>query len=304
MSSRWITRTLFVTGALALSLSGCGGGNATPDNAVALPDPAVKVGASAPAATSTTTPVATTTSSDASKPAASTTPIKADGWGTLKGKITFEGAAPAQPDLVTKGDANAKDSGVCAKATIKSEKLVVDGASKGVKNVLVYIAKPTAVNPEAKSSMSQKTVVFDQKNCVFEPHVMAIMVGEKVDLKSTDPVPHNINSKVDNNVLNQAMAANASAPFSAIAPARQPGLVVCDIHPWMSAYWMVLDHPYYAVTNDKGEFEIKNVPAGTQKVVVWQESTRFVTPASGKEVNVAAGGSTDADFTIQSSQVK
>ena len=50
----------------------------------------------------------------------------------------------------------------------------------------------------------------------------------------------------------------------------------------MKAYWLVLDNPYFAVTDDKGNFEIKNVPAGTQKVVVWQEAARFVTAAVGR----------------------
>ena len=72
----------------------------------------------------------------------------------------------------------------------------------------------------------------------------------------------------------------------------------------MTAYWHVLDHPYFAVTNEKGEFEIKNVPAGTQKVVVWQEATRYVTPTSGKEVNIAANGETVQEFTIDVAKVK
>ena len=64
---------------------------------------------------------------------------------------------------------------------------------------------------------------------------------------------------------------------------------------------MVLDHPYFAVTDDKGYFEIKNVPAGTQKVVVWQEAVAkggFITPSSGEDVTVKANDTTIKDFTI------
>jgi len=57
------------------------------------------------------------------------------------------------------------------------EKLIVDPKSKGVKNALVYIPRPTAVNPEAESEARQKPVVFDQKGCVFSPHVLAVMKG-------------------------------------------------------------------------------------------------------------------------------
>ena len=67
---------------------------------------------------------------------------------------------------------------------------------------------------------------------------------------------------------------------------------------------MVLDHPYFAVTDEKGNFEIKNVPAGTQKVVVWQEAVGPVTASSGDEVTIAAGGDTTKSFTIDATKVR
>lgn len=288
--------------ALSSTLSGCGGNKPSVDEAVTLPDPSVRAGSSASTGASTTpvsAPTTAATTPDTGKSSSPTTPGKAGGWGTLKGKVTFDGGAPDQPLIVID-----KDKEVCGKVPVKSEKLVVDPASKGVKFVLVYLSKPTAVNPEAKSAMATKTIVFDQKGCVFEPHVMAAMVGQTVTVKSSDPVSHNVNSKVENNVLNQAVAPNTSTPFKLIAAARQPGLVVCDIHNWMTAFWLVLDHPYFAVTNDKGEFEIKNVPSGTQKVVVWQEGARFVTPASGKVVDIAPDAVTTEDFKIAAAQIK
>ncbi len=75
----------------------------------------------------------------------------------------------------------------------------------------------------------------------------------------------------------------------------------------MKAYWLVLDHPYFAVTDENGNFEIKNAPAGTQKVVVWQESVGgggYVTPASGEAVNITANGTTTKDFTIDPAKVQ
>ena len=193
---------------------------------------------------------------------------------------------PAAKVLVEKGKAD-KDPEVCAKdAPIMSERLVVDAATKGVKNVLVYIPKPTAVNEEAKKAAAGAKVVFDQKKCVFEPHVLGVMTGATVTLKTSDPVNHNINSKLKNNAFNQLLAGGQSTTSSRpTAAERTPGEVTCDIHPWMKAYWLVLDNPYFAVTDEKGNFEIKNVPAGTQKVVVWQEAGQdgFVTAPSGDE---------------------
>jgi hypothetical protein len=230
--------------------------------------------------------------------------VKAEGWGTLKGRVVFDGDPPAQKVLVAKGDPGAKDSAVCAKNEIKAERLVVDPSTKGVKNAIVYIPRPTAVNPEAKSNKLSTPVVFDQSGCVFEPHVLAVMTNQKVELKSSDPVSHNINCKVQNNNFNEAIAPNGKAEKQPVAAARQPGIVTCDIHPWMSSFWLVLDNPYFAVTDDKGNFEIKNAPAGTQKVVVWQEATLFATPSQGQDVTIAANGDSTQDFTIKASQVR
>ncbi|MDE2506107.1 MAG: hypothetical protein KGM43_02740, partial [Planctomycetota bacterium] len=189
-------------------------------------------------------------------------------------------------------------------APIKSERLVVDAASKGVKNVLVYLPKPTAVNEEAKSSALQKPVEFDQKGCTFTPHVICVMLGAKINLKNSDPVGHNIDSKLKNNALNSQLAPGGVMPFATAGAERTPGVVVCDIHNWMTSYWMVLDNPYFAVTNDKGEFEIKNVPSGTQKVVVWQEATGFVTASSGQDVAIKSNEVTSTDFTLDPGKVR
>jgi hypothetical protein len=96
-------------------------------------------------------------------------------------------------------------------------------------------------------------------------------------------------------------------PRSISEPERQPGELTCDIHPWMKAYWMVLDNPYFAVTDDKGNFEIKNVPSGAQKVVVWQEAVApngFLTAASGDAVDIKASDTTTKDFTIDAGKLR
>ena len=81
--------------------------------------------------------------------------------------------------------------------------------------------------------------------------------------------------------------------------------MTCDIHPWMKAYWMVLDNPYFAVTDDKGNFEIKNVPAGTQKVVVWQEACGRLRHGRRRATRSRSRpGDTTKDFTIDAGKVK
>src|SRR5262249_41042655 len=230
--------------------------------------------------------------------------VKAEGWGSLKGQIVFGGDPPPTKNLREVGKAE-KNPEVCAKTSpIPSERLVVDGATKGVKDVLVYLIRPTAVNPDAKKAASSP-VEFDQKNCTFEPHVLGTMAGVPITLKSSDPINHNINAKLRQNLAsNKLIAGGQSIVFTPEAAERTPCQVVCDIHPWMSAWWMILDHPYVAVTDPKGYFEIKNAPAGTQKVVVWQEAVGFVTPASGENVTLKANDVTVKDFTIEPAKVR
>jgi len=300
---------LTLSAALLLSIAGCGGKGPEIDTAssTVIADPSVPSSRSstppailtptpATSASATATPITAPTTSSPS-----TTTAKTEGWGTLKGRVVFDGDAPARAVIST----DPEKAKACGVTEIKSERLVVDQASKGVKNAIVYIPKPNgAVNPEAKSAKASANVVFDQKKCVFEPHVLAIMTNTKLDIKSSDPVSHNINSKVQNNTFNDAIQPHGEMVKTPVAAARQPGMVTCDIHPWMMAYWLVLDHPYFAVTDDKGNFEIKNAPAGVQKVAVWQEATQFVTPAAGQEVTIAANGETTQEFQIKADKVK
>ena len=133
------------------------------------------------------------------------------------------------------------------------------------------------------------------------------MTGVKVDLKNSDPVNHNINSRLRNNGFNKLLSAAKDEPLPVNEAERTPGELTCDIHPWMKAYWMVLDNPYFAVTDAQGNFEIKNAPAGTQKVVVWQEAVApngFVSASSGDAVTIKAGDTTTKDYTIDSGKLR
>jgi len=302
--------------ALTLAAPGCGGSGQDSSEAVVVPAPDAALptpgAAAAPAggapaapggaAPTAATPAAASTSAAPSGAAAG----KSEGWGTFKGQVVFGGTPPGAENLIDKGKAP-KDPEVCAKdAPIKVERLIVDGSTKGVKNALVYFPKAKPVNDEAKAAAAKAEVTFDQNKCVFEPHVLAVMAGEKITLKSSDPVNHNVNAKLQkNSPFNSILAAGQSIPFTPSTGERSPVPVTCDIHPWMQAYWMVVDSPYFAVTDEKGNFEIKNLPAGPQQVVVWQEAVKFVTPPAGETVTIVAGtGAAPKTFTIDPSTVK
>lgn len=288
------------------AFAGCGGSPTDQsDMNVVVPEAGVNVSSKGTTSTTSATtgaPAAEKASTTAAAPSGGA----ADGWGTFKGRIVFDGSPPPPKVLQDKGKAE-KDPTICAAdAPIVSEQLVVDSASKGVKNVLVYFPRPTAVNPDAKKAFTGKTVMFDQKKCVFEPHVLGMMVGEIVTLKSSDSVNHNVNVKLKATTFNSTIGGGQSQKQTLDGSERTPGQVVCDIHPWMKAWWMVLENPYIAVTDEKGNFEIPNVPAGAQKVVVWQESVKgggFVTAPSGEQVTIKANDATVMEFKIDSSKL-
>ncbi len=292
---------------LSAAFAGCGGSPTDQsDMNVVVPEAGTSVSTKGTPATTAApgggTPVAEKSTAAAAAPSGSA----AGGWGTFKGRVVFDGSRAAPKVLQDKGKA-AKDPEICAvNGPIVSEQLVVDSASSGVKNVLVYFPRPTAVNDDAKKAMLAKNVNFDQQKCVFEPHVLGMMVGETVTLKSSDNVNHNVNVKLKQTQFNNIVTAAKAQPIALTGGERTPGAIICDIHPWMSAWWMVIDNPYITVTDEKGNFEIPNVPAGAQKVVVWQESVKgggFVTAPSGEEVTIKADDATVKEFKIDSSKL-
>jgi hypothetical protein len=220
------------------------------------------------------------------------------GFGTIKGRLVWAGGTvPPAKNLVEKG-ASLKDPQVCAKdEPIPSRELVVDPETKGIRYAFAYLPKPVGTNPEAAKALvaKQAQVVIDQKNCQFLPYVTALIQDQPVVLKSSDPINHNVRfSAFINAAFNQILPPNGQVEVKLVAE-RRPIPLACDIHPWMKGYIMVFDHPFFAITGPDGSFEIQGVPAGEQRLVVWQETKGYVTEgkAAGMPVKVPAGGVAD-----------
>lgn len=203
----------------------------------------------------------------------------ADDWGTIKGKIVLDGDVPTPVLLHAKG-ANVKDGSVCAATDVYKQDLVIDKDTKGIANVFIYLyKKPKSVHPDAKTP--DPKVIFDQKNCVFKPHALVVQAGQTVEVLNSDSVAHNTHTyPLRNQAVNILVAPN-TAKGAGVAVATNtreslPHQVKCDYHPWMMAYWLVLDHPYAAATNEKGEFEIKNLPVGDHEFRLWHERKGYL----------------------------
>lgn len=237
-------------------------------------------------------------------------PAAADEPGTIKGRVVWAGSTVPEPKiLVEKGKAN-KDVEVCGvNGPIVSEQLTIDPETKGIADALVYLVKPAGSNPEAAKALlkAHPTVVLDQKDCVFIPHIAALHKDQPLTIKSSDPVGHNVRyNSFGGASLNQMLAAGGTMEVKLEAE-RLPFQVNCDIHPWMTSYVAVFDHPYFAVTGKDGSFEIKGVPAGAQNLAVWQEKVGYVNEgrAKGSPLTVKAGAATDVgEIKLEPSKVK
>lgn len=199
------------------------------------------------------------------------------GAGVIRGRVILTGVIP-QPKVIP-GSPLAMDESL------------VPGTDNGLKNVIVFLKNA----PKATFAITTPAVL-DQVNCVYVPHVLALQAGQTLRLKSSDKVMHDIHLKC---------AVNPDRNFGFPGPgqhdltldrAEPPFPVRCDVHPWMSAWIAVFDHPWFAVTGDDGSFVIQHVPPGQYTLVAWQE----VLPQQEEQITVGESTPVDVTFTFQS----
>jgi len=203
--------------------------------------------------------------------------IEVKNGGNIEGVVEFAGATvPKDPTLKLSSETK-----YCGK-TLPAEKYLIK--NRKIENVAVYLT-------DVKSGKAIPATLLTMTNlkCAFVPHVAVGFKGGKIIQKNDDPIFHNIHTYV-----NGRTAYNIGLPeqgSSATKPLLRDGLmeVTCDSHPWMHGYVEILDNPYGAVTNAKGEFELKDIPAGTYTVEAWHEALGKVKEAN---VKVEAGKTT------------
>ena len=221
-----------------------------------------------------------------------------EAYGTIVGQFVIEGEIPQLKPLVVAGAANVNVAPICAAANIPDDSLVVDPKTKGIANIFVYLPKAEKVHPKLKAS-EKKEVDFDQTGCRFIPHALFVRTDQVVLVKSSDNCAHNTRTvPLKNQQLNIALAPNdrIGVPFKNRLPERLPIEIQCNIHNWMKARWLILDHPYGAVSDAQGKFTIADLPAGEHELVLWQERIGYV--EKKYKVTVVAGKTTDLG-TIQ-----
>lgn len=224
-------------------------------------------------------------SSHAVQPAA---PARADDTGTLRGKVTFQGEAPRRRKVDMGSDPTCHSLHTEA---LRDESAIV-GEKGELANVFVWISKGI---DGKKYKAPEEPAVLDQKGCCYSPHVMGMQVGQKLVVRNTDPVTHNVHSFAKKNkAFNQSQQAGGKDIEQVFDKEEVLMQIKCDIHGWMSTYVGVVEHPFFAVSKEDGTFEIPALPPGEYTLSAKHE----VFGTQKTTIKVDAGGVTEAAFSF------
>jgi plastocyanin len=164
---------------------------------------------------------------------------------------------------------------------------------RSAENIAVYV---DAI-PGKKFEAPKEHVVIDQIKMKFEPHVTVVLQGTTVDFLNSDSVGHNVywpsvsgNKKLAHNMGTWPKGQRKPFQFNDLGVAA----LLCNVHPEMSGYIIVVPTPYFAVTDKEGNFEIKNVPAGKYTLKTWSEEGKPTTQA----IEVGVGTAT-VELTVK-----
>jgi plastocyanin len=209
---------------------------------------------------------------------------------SITGTVTLVGTPPALRPI----DMSASAPCVEANPAPVVPPDVVTGANGALANVVVYVKSGLG---HYQYPVPQNPVVLDQKNCMYTPHVLAVMVGQPFSVANSDPTMHNVHVMARHNRQWSSSQPVGSAPLKSTFERPEFAIpVLCNIHPWMRAYVFAFDQPYFAVTGTDGTFAINNLPPGTYTIEAWQETYKTL----DQTVTLAPKESKAISFTYHS----
>jgi hypothetical protein len=253
------------------------------------------------------------------------TPLAVKETAALKGKVTYAGTPPPRETLkglMEKLD-DAKSREVCLSGDTQTQLWIV-GPDGGVANVVVFLRAPDGKYFEVpEKDQKRLDAVMDQPHCAFIPHAVAFnptvfdpaakkqkKTGQEFKVLNSAPMSHNTAYKGNplfNSGGNQSIPPKGELVVKAVpckdnvAGGEDLLSINCDIHKWMTAKAAVFDHPYYAVTDNQGNYEIKDVPAGAEVIFAyWHESMdeRSLKGAKTEKITLKPGETVTKDITI------
>lgn len=223
------------------------------------------------------------------KPGPQAASAGSSGTGQITGRVGFEGTKPALASIDMSKDP------VCAPRN-KGPVRVQDGevnANGTLPNVFVYVKSGAEKYSGAPPA---GPVILDQRGCMYYPHVLGIMVGQKLEVVSSDPTTHNVHPVPrQNQEWNQSQPPGAPPIIKTFVHPEVMIPVKCNQHPWMKAYIGVTSNPFYAVTGSDGRFTIKGLPSGEYTLQAWTATFG----AQNQKVTVPSTGPATAEFTFK-----
>lgn len=226
--------------------------------------------------------------------------VNVSNGGVINGRIWFSGDYPKPQKMrVT------KDPTVCGTSKF-SEDFVVSPETKGLKNVVVSllnvksgkkrqirVSDPQMNEPHLITP--NEPIQLDQKSCSYVPHVQLAFAGGKLIVTNNDGILHNIHTYIDNTTFFNLAQPVFRKQINRDLPSR-PGLITvkCDVHDWMNAYIIIVDHPYFAISDKDGKYTIAEVPPGRYKIQAWHEALGVME----KEVTVKSGETATVNYEL------
>lgn len=204
--------------------------------------------------------------------------LSAAEWGNLSGTFLYDGqASKPAPLSIT------KDIECCGQFQneIVDQSLLV-GSSGGLSNVFIYLKqapdKKAPIHPDYEKEASAKPAVLDNLHCMLYPHGLGVWATKQtLHIKNSDPIGHA--AKIDffkNPPINALIPVGGSLDQKYQVAEAVPTVVLCGVHPWESAYLLVHDSPYFAITDKDGKFTLANLPVGEWQFTVWHEKCGYV----------------------------
>ena len=207
---------------------------------------------------------------------------------TVSGRVTYAGPLP-KPDRVPVH----RDSRFCGE-TVSIDKIQVERASGGIEGVVISLEGIS----RGKPLVPDKTVItFENRTCRFVPRTNVAVVGTVLEILNSDPILHNTHMRIDGRsgttVLNVVQPAGVDVIVKTLQIAGFFD-IRCDAHTFMQASMHVFEHPYFAVTDSTGRFEMAQVPPGTYRLRMWHEALG----ARSKTITVPSTGSLTVELGL------
>lgn len=212
--------------------------------------------------------------------------------GDITGTVTLKGTPPKEKDITPlKEDVN------CGKfhTDMPTTHFYVVGAKAELADVVVSVQGVSGKSTGAAAPPA----LLDQRGCEYMPQILAVQTNQKIQVKNSDPVLHNIhdlpNPDSGNEEHNNAQMPNGPDLTFSFAKPEDFLKFKCDVHPWMFAWVSIFDHPYFAISAKDGTFKISNVPAGKYTLKAAHRKAGVVT----QEVEVKEGQPAKVDLTLE-----